>query len=96
MKFYLSTLSAALVLSFSMSSANAACECRCVNGQVKALCTSTLDIPPICAPQICPIVPPSIQPIPKPDLPPLGTTSCREVQVFNPSTGRYEWQRVCR
>lgn len=37
-----------------------------------------------------PIVPPSIAPIPAQRLPPLGTNTCREVQVLNPSTGRYE------
>ena len=96
MKVQFAAFGMALALMLGTSGADAACQCRCVNGQVTALCNSTLEIPPICAPQICPIVPPSIQPIPKPDLPPLGTTSCTQAQVFNPSTGRYEWQRVCK
>jgi hypothetical protein len=40
----------------------ASCECRCVDGQVQPLCSSSIDLPPICAPQICAIVPPSIVP----------------------------------
>jgi hypothetical protein len=74
----------------------AGCVCRCVNGEVRALCSSTLDLEPICSPQICPIVPPSIQPIQAPTLPPLGTQSCSQQQVLNPRTGQYEWRSVCR
>jgi hypothetical protein len=54
------------------SDAFAGCVCRCVNGSVQAICSSTLDIQPICAPQICPIVPPSIAPIQTPTIPPIG------------------------
>ena len=76
--------------------ANASCVCRCVNGEVRALCESTIDLPPICPPKICPIVPPSIEPIQKPTLPPIGTKECRQVQVLNPDTNRYEWRTVCQ
>jgi hypothetical protein len=75
--------------------AHADCVCRCVDGQVRALCSSTLDLQPICAPQLCPIVPPALAPLPSLQLPPLGTTSCRQVQVLNPLTQRYEFRRVC-
>jgi hypothetical protein len=78
------------------SDAFAGCVCRCVNGSVQAICSSTLDIQPICAPQICPFVPPSITPIQPPSIPPIGTTSCAPVQVLNPRTNQYEWQRVCQ
>ena len=74
----------------------AACRCECVDGEVRALCTSSLDIQPICPPRICPIVPPSIAPIMPPTIPPIGTERCRMVQVLNPHTNRYEWRRVCR
>ena len=76
--------------------AKASCVCTCVNGEVTALCSSTLDIAPICAPRICPLTPPSIAPIQSPKLNPLGTTSCRQMQVLNPYTFRYEWKRVCQ
>lgn len=74
----------------------AACMCRCVNGEVRALCTSSLDIEPICAPTICPITPPSLAPIQVPRVPPIGTTFCRQAQVLNPQTHQYEWREVCR
>lgn len=76
--------------------AQANCVCRCVNGEVRALCTSTLDIQPICSPAICPIVPPSIAPIQGPMIPPLGTQGCRQVQVLNPTTGQYQWRTICQ
>ena len=76
--------------------AEAACACRCVNGQVKAICQNSLDLPPICAPTICPIVPPSIKPIPQPSIPPLGTTACDLKEVLNPITHQYEWKRICQ
>ena len=76
--------------------ARAGCVCRCVNGEVQAICSSTLDIEPVCAPAICPIVPPAIRPIDPPTVPPIGTSSCRSEQVLNPSTRQYEWRQICR
>jgi hypothetical protein len=76
--------------------AYAKCVCRCVNGEMKPLCTSSLEIPPICPPTICPLTPPKIEPLPSLELPPLGTESCRWKQVLNPYTNRYEWKRVCQ
>ena len=92
----ISLLTAGMSLAFHPSPANASCVCRCVDGEVQALCESTIDIPPICPPKICPIVPPSIEPIQKPTLPPIGTKECRQVQVLNPDTNRYEWRTVCQ
>ena len=92
-------VSAAVVLACSWSladDAGAACVCRCVNGEVRALCSSSIDVPPICSPQVCPIAPPSVAPIQTPRVPLVGTTVCRQVQVQNPRTGQYEWREVCR
>lgn len=75
--------------------ASAACVCRCVDGEMQPLCSSSIDLPPICPLTICGIVPPSIAPIAPPALPPLGTSECHQRQVMNPDTRRYEWQRVC-
>ena len=86
---------ALLILSWA-AGAQAACICRCVNGEVTALCSSSIDIEPVCAPRVCPIVPPSIAPIQSPRVPPIGTESCRQAQVYNPQTYRYEWREVCR
>lgn len=85
-----------VVLAAVSVGAYADCECQCVNGQVRALCSSPLDIRPICSPAICPFVPPSIQPIATPMIPPIGTRSCRPAQVLNPFTGQYEWKTVCQ
>jgi hypothetical protein len=86
----------AVALGVLTPDASAACVCRCVNGQMQPLCSSTLDLPPICPPTLCPLVPPSIAPIAPPALPPLGTTYCSQQQVLNPYTRQYEWRRVCR
>jgi hypothetical protein len=75
--------------------ADASCVCRCVDGQVQPLCTSSIDLPPICALTICGIVPPSIAPIQTPGIPPLGTSSCSPRQVLNPATNQYEWRSIC-
>jgi hypothetical protein len=41
------------------SQARAECTCQCVNGRMQPLCSSSLDLPPICPPAICPIISPS-------------------------------------
>ena len=74
----------------------AGCQCTCVNGQNVPLCTSSIDLRPICPPRICPITPPSVQPIQPPVVPPIGTTNCQQEQVLNIYTGQYEWRTVCR
>ena len=70
-----------LVVAF-IASAEARCVCRCVNGDVQPICESAIDLPPICAPQICPLAPPSVTPIMPPTVPPIGTTGCEEKQVL--------------
>lgn len=73
-----------------------ACQCKCVNGNVEAICSSSVDLKPICPPQICPIAPPSVRPIQQPQVPPVGTTSCNMQQVYNAQKGLYEWRNICR
>jgi hypothetical protein len=85
-----------VVLGLVALEADAACVCRCVNGEVKPLCEKAIDLPPICSPTICPIVPPKIAPIEPPTVPPIGTTQCRQEQILNPVTKQYEWRRVCK
>jgi len=84
------------IVAFRAQAADAACECRCVNGNMQALCTSAIDIRPICGPTVCQIVPPSIAPIQSPTIPPIGTSSCSQAQVLDPYTHQYVWQQVCR
>jgi hypothetical protein len=75
--------------------ADAACTCKCVDGQMQALCESGIDIRPICPPRICPIAGPSIAPINPPTIPPLGTSSCRQARICDPF-GNCRWQQVCQ
>ncbi len=90
-------LCAALVgASVSATNVNAACVCRCVNGVMQSLCSSSIDLRPICPPRVCPLTPPRVTPLQPLTLPPLGTSSCRQAQVLNPVTGQYEWRTVCR
>ena len=72
------------------------CECVCMNGQNQPVCDSSIEIRPICPPQICPIEPPSIPPIQQPTIPPVGTQSCQQEQVYNENSGQYEWRTICR
>jgi hypothetical protein len=74
----------------------ASCICRCVNGEMIPICSSSIDLPPICPPTICPIVPPSVQPINPPVIPPIGTSQCQNKQVLNQRTGQYEWRLICQ
>jgi hypothetical protein len=93
MKAMISALAIALSL---CDAAEASCVCRCVNGQMVPLCSSAIEVPPICPPTVCGIVPPSVRPVPTPMVPPIGTTSCAPQQVMNPFTHQYEWRTVCR
>ncbi len=79
-----------------VNDAAANCVCRCVNGEVRALCSSSIDVQPVCPPQVCQVTPPSVTPIQVPRVPPIGTKSCRQAQVLNPRTGQYEWREVCQ
>lgn len=74
---------------------NADCRCVCMNGNVQAVCSSTLDVEPVCSPRVCPITPPSVEPIQRPRVPPVGTTNCVQRQVYNEYTRQYEWKEVC-
>lgn len=87
------TVSALLLAS---AGAQAACQCMCSGGQNRPFCTSTMDLPPLCAPIVCPLAPPSLAPLQAPGIPPLGTQQCRQVQVLNPYTGQYDWRTVCQ
>ena len=88
------------ILSFSLfvvlsGASQAACECLCVEGQVKAICNSPVELKQICSPRICPMTSPAIKPIAAPRVPPVGTTKCTQKQVYNEKTFRYEWIEIC-
>jgi len=94
MKKLLALFSALFVFALA-TYADASCQCVCMDGQVRAVCSSTLDIEPICSPRICPMTTPSIEPIQRPRVPPLGTSKCVQKQIYNEDTRRYEWKEVC-
>lgn len=101
MRIFLSGLAAAALATSvpalpQLQSARAACTCECVNGQVRAVCSSSIDLKPICPARICPISPPAVRPVAPLSLPPLGTKSCRMEQVYNDAAGEYQWERICR
>lgn len=85
-----------LLLGIQTGGAHAECECRCMGGQNRPICSSAMELPPLCGPAICPIESPSIQPLMSPQLPPLGTTNCQMRQVWNPYARQYQWQRICQ
>jgi len=93
--FYLIVLGI-LFLGQAYSPSHASCTCECVNGEVVPICTSSIDMEPICSPRMCPQTTPSIKPINPPRIPPIGTRDCDMVQVYNPRTRRYEWQQICK
>lgn len=80
---------------FAPAEVMADCRCVCMSGEVQAVCSSTLDIQPICPPRVCPITPPSIEPIQQPRVPPIGTSNCVQRQVYNELTREYEWKEIC-
>jgi hypothetical protein len=63
---------------------------------MQALCSSSIDLPPICPLTICPLTPAALAPLPPLVLPPLGASKCDNQQVLNPSSGRYEWKLICQ
>jgi hypothetical protein len=77
------------------ATAEADCECRCVDGEMQPLCSSSIDLPPLCPTTPCSLAPLSIAPLPSMQLPPLGTSHCSQRQVLNPATRQYEWRNVC-
>jgi hypothetical protein len=73
----------------------AACVCRCVNGKARAICSSASDIEPNCASMMCSRTQPSVDEVRRPKVPPVGTSVCRQVQVYNERTRGYEWVELC-
>lgn len=86
----------ALVLLFACPAvAFADCRCACVNGETRALCSSSTDVAPACAPRVCPVVPASVQPVNPARVPPVGTSRCYQRQVYDELQRRYVWRQVC-
>jgi len=76
--------------------AAAECVCRCIDGELGAICIGSTVVPPVCAPRVCPAAPQFTPPRIAQTAPPAGTTQCRMAQVLNPQTGLYEWLELCK
>lgn len=87
-------VTASMLIGLAPVAGRADCQCLCVNGEVEAICSSSLDVQPICAPRVCPIVPPSVRPIDPPRVPPVGASRCRSEQVWNGE--QYVWVEICQ
>lgn len=95
-------LSALILMIFTLlillpTSAAAKCVCACVNGKMEAVCSSSggmTGMKPMCA-GMCPMAGPGMSG--------MGDNSsnfnrggCRQEQVWNDATRRYEWKTICR
>lgn len=87
------TLMVALVL--STGRAHASCSCECINGRQVPVCSTFIEIRPICPITMCPIPPVSIQPGPVIQVPPVGGHRCYQAQVFDRYFNQYVWRQVC-
>ena len=74
--------------------AQAACTCQCVNGTLRPLCSSPMDLQPTNCMGFCPMTAPSLPSV-TPTVPPLGTGVCEQARVCDRS-GNCRSQRVCR
>ncbi len=83
-----------LISIFFPLKANAYCKCACLDGKNQSICTSVYEFKN-CPVMTCPFERNSYQPLQSQKLKPYGTSSCRQAQVWNSWTGRYEWERVC-
>jgi hypothetical protein len=88
------TVLVGFILALSASAASAACVCRCVDGETRAICTSPADSRPICVQNLCPLTRPA-QPVDSIPAQPIGRPGCSQQQVLNPRTGQYQWRQVC-
>jgi hypothetical protein len=76
------------------SAASAACVCRCVDGEARAICASPADSRPVCVQSLCPLATPA-RPLDIYPTQPIGRPGCSRQQVLNPRSGLYEWRQVC-
>jgi hypothetical protein len=91
----LPALSLILVMLFSAADAHAVCSCRCVNQFARAVCDSDRDQVPDCRSLACKPAPVEIRPNEAHRRPPPGATRCEQMQIFSPSTMRYQWTQLC-
>ncbi len=78
---------------FVAGSAQAICSCSCVEGRPKAVCTTSLEKPPICPARVCN----ANAAVEKPNTPAMpGASNCTIEQKLNPVTHAIEREKVCK
>lgn len=90
-----SVLFALALLLIGGSAAEAACTCRCVDGQMQPVCDSGINPPQVCSPTVCRPPKPSVAPVIPPNVLLLGGSECKQAQVCDRS-GKCTWEQVCR
>ena len=69
------------------------CKCSCVNGESVPLCPSSLSIPEPCT-AVCPIYTKRYQ-LPSIEVPPVGTSACKNMDVYDEGEKRYKVETIC-
>lgn len=82
------------LLLLGATAANAACTCRCVDGQMQRLCDDafnrpSINRPIICKPAVCSILKPAVA------LPIVAPEGCRQARVCD-RRGNCRWELVCQ
>ena len=81
-----------LACPLATGTAEAACSCQCINGEVRAVCQYSFDPEPVCPPRFCamPRVVPEVPPPPS-----AGPRKCVVKEILNDRTGKFEKREVC-
>lgn len=68
---------------------NAACTCKCVDGQMQLLCDDVINRPLVCKTAVCPVLKPAVA------SPVVAPSGCRQARVCG--RGRdCKWELVCQ
>ena len=70
------------------TAANAACTCRCVDGQMQSLCDDLINRPVVCKPTVCRVLKPAVAP------PIVAPSECRQARVCDRDRN-CRWELVC-
>lgn len=84
-----------VLFSLTSSAAQASCECACVDGIIRPVCSSSTDVEPVCHPRVCSVVPPAVEPVQVDPVPPPNTEECQYYQVYSDELKAYEWRSIC-
>jgi hypothetical protein len=80
---------------FTSALVSAECNCACISGSVKAICSDLKEKEPVCTQRVCPIRTPPVTPPPTTRVPPKGVSKCVPMQIYNEETHKFEWKQIC-